>query len=242
MDRTASPPILWYHCLLYVAYVLNRTSDPALDHRQPHLLATGDVADISPLLQFSWYEPVYFHIHTTHFPSDSTEALGYWIGVAEHVGHRMTYKIWNRSTNRVVHRSAVRSAVDPTLHNRRADVPDITPYNLWLQQTRSSPSSPTPLSLPAHYGELNSEHTPYVFSSGDDVNDMLSHEYGEKEYLHDNASDTPKTEKDKKSSLPLDVVYRTFEGHTARDSRGQPILIKGTVSYTHLTLPTILLV
>ena len=102
MDRTNSPPEVWYLCILYVGYIFNRVSNPTLDHRQPHFVATGDIADISPILQFSWMEPVYYKLHTYQFPSSSDEALGYWVGIAEHVGHQMTYCIWNKTTNKIV--------------------------------------------------------------------------------------------------------------------------------------------
>ena len=54
---------------------------------KPIFLATGRVADIGPLLQFSWMEPVHHKINDSAFPSESPEALGFWVGVAEHVGH-----------------------------------------------------------------------------------------------------------------------------------------------------------
>ena len=67
--------------------------------------------DISPILTFSWMEPVYYKRHDSHFPSDSQESLGYFVGFSEHVGHLMTFKIWNKDTNKILDRSAVRSAL-----------------------------------------------------------------------------------------------------------------------------------
>ena len=56
MDRTGSPPHLWYLCLCYVAHVLNRTPDPALRYRQPYSVATGQIADISAITGFHWMD------------------------------------------------------------------------------------------------------------------------------------------------------------------------------------------
>lgn len=52
MDRTNSPPELWYLCMQYIAFVFNHVSDPSLNHRQPIFVATGQVGDISPILTF----------------------------------------------------------------------------------------------------------------------------------------------------------------------------------------------
>ena len=106
--------------MCYVAYVLNRVSDPSLYNRQPIFAATGSrTGDISALLSFSWLEPVYYKIDDTSFPSESPEGLGYWVGVAEHVEHALTYKIWSKTSGKILHRSAVRSAKENT--NYRAD-------------------------------------------------------------------------------------------------------------------------
>ena len=71
MDRTGTPPKLWFLALNYCVYVLNHTSDPSLNNRQPLTVATGQVRDISPLLQFAWMEPVFFKLDDSAFPSKS---------------------------------------------------------------------------------------------------------------------------------------------------------------------------
>ena len=108
MDRTATPPELWYLCICYVAYILNRVSDPTLNNRQPIMVATGSVADISAITTFQWLEPVYFKHNGQQFTyPDTGEGFGYFVGIADNVGHTMTYKIWNKSTKKVVERSSV---------------------------------------------------------------------------------------------------------------------------------------
>ena len=123
MDRTNTPPNLWFLCMEYVAYLLIPTSDPTLGNKQPILRATGTVGDISPILAFQWLEPVYFKTHDTSFPSESPEIMGYFVGFSENVGHMMTYKIWNKSTNKILDRSAVRSAKTQNI-NLKAMTPD----------------------------------------------------------------------------------------------------------------------
>jgi hypothetical protein len=84
-------------------------------------LATGSTNDISPLLQFRWYEPVYYKVDDSHFPSDSQKKRGCWVGIAEHVGHAMTFKILTDDTRKIIYRSNIQSALDPQSHNLRLD-------------------------------------------------------------------------------------------------------------------------
>ena len=132
MDRTSTPPELWFLCMSYIAYVLNRVSDPTLNHRQPIMVATGSIGDISAITTFQWLEPLYYRNDTRQitFP-DTGEGFGHFVGIAENVGHTMTYKIWTKQTGRVIERSSVRSAWDDRFPNHRAQ---ITPTETVSQQ------------------------------------------------------------------------------------------------------------
>ena len=106
---------------MYVCFLLNNTSSQALNGSVPIQVLTGSTNDISPLLHFRWYEPVYYMVDDSNFPSDSRERRGYWVGVAEHVGHAMTYKILTDDTKKIIYRSNIRSALDPMTRNLRLD-------------------------------------------------------------------------------------------------------------------------
>ena len=69
----------------------------------------GSTPDISPLLHFSFWDPVYYRLDDSDFPSDSTEWRGHWVGTAENVGHAMTYRILTNDTKKVIYRLNVRS-------------------------------------------------------------------------------------------------------------------------------------
>ena len=84
-------------------------------------LLTGSTPDISALLQFHWYQRVYCAEDDTSFSSDSREISGRFIGFADHVGHNLTYAILTDDTQRIIHRSRVRTAEDPKTINIRAD-------------------------------------------------------------------------------------------------------------------------
>ncbi|HEY9710824.1 MAG TPA: hypothetical protein V6D48_21640 [Oculatellaceae cyanobacterium] len=81
----------------------------------------GTTPDISVLLQFDWYEPVYFKVEESNFPSMSNEKLGCLVGISEHVGHALTYLVLTEDTQKILHRSVVHTATDPASINKRAN-------------------------------------------------------------------------------------------------------------------------
>jgi len=60
MDVTGSPAYLWLLCLMYVCFFLNYTACKSLDYATPMSYMTGQVTDVSVLLCFRWYEPIYY--------------------------------------------------------------------------------------------------------------------------------------------------------------------------------------
>ena len=56
------------------------------------------------------------------------ERRGHFVGIAEHIGHRMTFLIYTKDTNKVIARPAVRSALDPGLLNLRKEPNHIKEY------------------------------------------------------------------------------------------------------------------
>ena len=121
LDRSGCPASCWLLALMYVCFILNLTACAAINYAIPLTVFTGTTYDISPLLQFHWWEPVYYNVDDTPFPSESEERRGHFVGIAEHVGHRLTYKILTDDTKKVIQRSVVRSAADPSTANLRAD-------------------------------------------------------------------------------------------------------------------------
>ena len=114
LDHSGSPAYTWLLCLLYVCFLLNHTFSKHIG-TIPMQAATGSTPDISPLLRFQWWEPVYFKEDDSDFPSDSREHRGQFIGISENVGHIMTFKILTDDTLKIVHRSNVCSALETDL-------------------------------------------------------------------------------------------------------------------------------
>ena len=115
LKKTGAPPYTWLLALLYVVYIINRTATSSLQWRTPLEVLDGDTPDISAIIQFEFYEPVYYMVRDDQgpsFPSETPEKLGRFVGFAENVGHAMTYKVLTDDTNKVIQRSVLRSARD----------------------------------------------------------------------------------------------------------------------------------
>ena len=85
--------------MTYVASVLNRTVDLNLagGTMTPYTMATFQVTDISLLLCFHFWEPVYFLLDEKeqHFPSMTKERRGHFVGIAEHICNKLLVKVFS---------------------------------------------------------------------------------------------------------------------------------------------------
>jgi hypothetical protein len=118
LDCTGSPAYLWLLCLQYVRFILSNTYSD-IKGGVPLQLLTGSANDISPLLFFKWYEPVYYKLDDSDFPSDLKKKRGRWAGVAEHVGHAMTFKVLTDDANKIIYWSNIRTSTDTSSQNLR---------------------------------------------------------------------------------------------------------------------------
>jgi Reverse transcriptase (RNA-dependent DNA polymerase) len=116
LDRSGAPPYTWLLCLQYVCYLLNHTYNENI-HGVPIQRLNGDTPDISVLLRFHFWQKVYYRNVDVAFPSDSVENVGHIVGISEHCGHALTYRVLNTATLKVIHRSSIRpaSTSDPNL-------------------------------------------------------------------------------------------------------------------------------
>ena len=89
LDRTRAPNTMWLYALLLVIFCLNHMVDPALagGTQTPAGYASNTVTDISPLLPFSFWRPVYYLTDPSDrsFPGDSEEKRGRWVGISENI-------------------------------------------------------------------------------------------------------------------------------------------------------------
>ena len=124
VNRSGAPANCWLLCLIYVCYLLNHIAYTALDGNIPLLALTGITPDISIILLFAFYQPVFYATYDQNFPSESEERAGYWVGFGEHCGHAMTHcghamthKILDHDTQKIIYRSAARPKKSSTPNN-----------------------------------------------------------------------------------------------------------------------------
>jgi hypothetical protein len=71
---------------------------------------------------------VYFKLDDASFPSDRREWRGRFVGINEHVGHAMTYMILTDDTQKIIHQSNARTALDPWSPNKQVNPPSGEDY------------------------------------------------------------------------------------------------------------------
>ena len=106
MNTSGCPACCWLLCLQYICVVLNHLASPTLQGICPVQALQGTTPDISFLLHFSFYEPVYYRIDSSepdlNFPSSSNEKKGYWVGFADKQGDCLTWTILTEDTHKII--------------------------------------------------------------------------------------------------------------------------------------------
>jgi len=93
LDHTGAPAFTWLLCLMYVCFIPDHTICLGNNNHVPLEVATGSTPDISPLLNYYFWQKVYYKVDDSDFPSKSGELTECWVGIAKHVRHAMTYEI-----------------------------------------------------------------------------------------------------------------------------------------------------
>ena len=167
MNTSGCPACCWLLCLQYICVVLNHLASPTLQGICPVQALEGTTPDISFMLHFSFYEPVYYRIDSSepdlNFPSSSNEKKGYWVGFADNQGDRLTWRILTEDTQKIIIRSGVRSALRTTTNQHLASpsgegttLPFPIPYP--QQSTNSLPLDPLDESTP-NFEEFVKSHS-----------------------------------------------------------------------------------
>jgi hypothetical protein len=102
LDRMGALDYMWLLCLQYVCYLLNHVFNNTI-HGVPLQMLTGITVHISPLLQFHFFQKVFYKKVGSHFPSDSVEQDG----ISEHCDHALTYKVLTINTLKVIYHSLI---------------------------------------------------------------------------------------------------------------------------------------
>ena len=68
----------------------------------------GVSPDISILLLYTFYQPVFYATHNQSYPSSSEERAARWVGFGEHVADALIHKLLDDDTKKILYRAAVR--------------------------------------------------------------------------------------------------------------------------------------
>ena len=99
---------LWTYCVMYACDILNHIASKTLEWRTPIEVAFGITPDISALVQFSFYEPVYYYA-SNPFPT-TKELPGRFLGITKNFGDALTNWVLTQS-NQVIAQSVLHEAV-----------------------------------------------------------------------------------------------------------------------------------
>ena len=118
MNRSGDPSDCWLLCMIHASYILNDLSCEALGGNVPLGMLYGVSPDISILLLYTFYQPLFYATHNQSYPSTSEERAARWVGFGEHVGDALTHKLLDDDTKKILYGSAVRPS-DSAHPNRR---------------------------------------------------------------------------------------------------------------------------
>ena len=119
MNRSGTPADCWLLCMIHASYILNHLS---CEGNVPLGMLYGASQDISIILLYTFYQPVFYATHNQSFPSTSEGRAARWVCFGEHVGDALTHKLLDDDTKKILYRSDVTHS-DST-HPNRCLAPD----------------------------------------------------------------------------------------------------------------------
>ena len=81
---------------------------------------TSMTPDISIMLLFTFYQPVFYATYDQQFPSEGEERAGYRVGFGEYYGDAIPDKLLDHETQKIIYRSAVGCIKSSTPNHRLA--------------------------------------------------------------------------------------------------------------------------
>ncbi len=104
MTSKRVPQRLWDFCPKWSCEIKNKTARNlyALEDRTPFEATIGETPDISSLLSFDFYDPVWYYDETAAFQAPKRQ-LGRWLGEAKDFGQAMCYWVLSDTAKPIVH-------------------------------------------------------------------------------------------------------------------------------------------
>jgi hypothetical protein len=127
----------------------------------------GIIVDIRVLLRSHFWQPVYSKLSESNFPSESKEALGHVVGISEHCGRVLTYKVLSSESDFIIYHSQFRPATPDDANVRACMSGGESPTNVGPLKDRSSMDKSTLASTPTD--EINVESPPSPIFNPEDL-------------------------------------------------------------------------
>src|SRR5688500_4387825 len=103
MKAEGTPDNKWLLALQYMTYIWNQMSLKSNNWVPPLTLLTGQTVDTSMIYQMPYWTYVYYPKYIGGITHRSfEEALGFFVGFSENVGHSLTYKVLTLDTNKII--------------------------------------------------------------------------------------------------------------------------------------------
>ena len=109
LDCMIDPDYMWLIYTMHMCFLSKHTYNDG-NYDIPINNYTDSTMYIGPVLRFRFCKPVHCKVDGSDFLSDSTEKCGRWVGIAEHVGHAMMFKIFTDDTHKALFCSNLCSA------------------------------------------------------------------------------------------------------------------------------------
>ena len=110
MKCVGAPPWVWLQAMKYLADIHNYTINETLSYKIPmSIQCLGVIHDISPFLQFMFWEQVFYLDDGDKFPSSKVKP-GYWVSICKNVGDHLTFNIVDAKMKELVECSNIRLA------------------------------------------------------------------------------------------------------------------------------------
>ena len=191
LDRTGAPDTTWFCATVYLCEIHNILSNKQLpDGITPRQAREGVTPNISPWLQFTFYQQVLYLDHEGTWPS-SKERAGRWMGVCQNIGDALTFWILDDQTKRLLARSVVR------------------PFNRNFRVKWDPALATKPVRETAHHGGNIMPTTEEIKDKMSRLTDKYDDEEPEPEGRFFDACDTP----EKPSSEPPETTPLIMDKH-----------------------------
>ena len=183
-------------------------STGSLGGQVPLQVLYGITPDISIMLLYTFYQPIFYATHDQHYPSESEERAGYWVGFAEHCGDSLTHKGLDAETFKIIHRSALRPRTLKNPNKRLVDdggEEDHQPHENPTKHPTPDPSdTPTVYIKSRHDDGHHQPHENPTKHPTPDPSDTPT------VYIKSRHDDGPTSSKPLPEFNPEDLVGRTF--------------------------------